>query len=481
MNVRQGRELVIVGGGPAGLAAAIEARRAGIQTTVIEERTSLGGQIYKQLPRAFKVLAPPSSFGKDYVAGRHLIEAAEASGAEIRLDTVAYGIWGKDVAIYTEGVDAGLLTAERIILATGAYDRPVAFPGWTLPGVMTAGGAQSLIKTQKVLPGERILMAGSGPLILAFSAQLHHYGANVVGVLEAAPFPTPGAIAHLLRASRGNAGLLLDGLGYMAYLRRKTVPFDYSHVVIRAEGRDEVERAVVARVGPDWRPIPGTERAIEVDTVCVGYGFFPSVELSMLCGCKHTFDEDLGGHVPVRDESMRSSVDGILIAGDGAGVAGSIAAVQEGRIAGLTAALELGRLGEAEAARRSAPARRRLATVERFRSALAEIYKVGPGIYDLWTPDTVVCRCEEVTAGEIMDNILGGSADPSSVKSLTRAGMGQCQGRNCARQVASLVARQAGRDLAELPTFTPRAPVKAVPIALIAEERPEEEPVAEVG
>src|SRR5439155_23864996 len=142
--------------------------------------------------------------------------------------------------------------------------------------------------------------------ILAFSAQLRAYGANVVAVLEAAPFPGPRALAALAAAAPGNVGLIRDGLQYMLVLRRERVPYLYSHVVVRAEGRQEVERAVIARVDRDWRPISGTERSLDVDTVCVGYGFFPSAELSQLAGCEQRYDEDLGGHVPVRHAVVRT-------------------------------------------------------------------------------------------------------------------------------------------------------------------------------
>lgn len=482
MTFKRNTDLVIIGGGPAGLAAAIEARRAGLTTVVIDERVSLGGQIYKQFAADFSVPIP-EKLGKQYVQGRRLIEEAERSGAEFLLDTVAWGVWGKTVAVYRDGVEAGTIDASQIILATGAYDRPTVFPGWTLPGVISAGGAQSLVKTQKVLPGERILMAGSGPLILAFSAQLHQLGANVVAVLEAAPAPRATSIARLLTAVPGNVDLMADGIKYMAYLRGKRIPFLRSHIVVRAEGglSGEVVRAVAALVDREWRPIVGSEQIFDVDTVCLGYGFFPSVELSRLCGCAHVYEENLGGHVPVRDADMRSSVPGILIAGDGAGVAGSAMALSEGRIAGLTAALDGGALSPEEYARRGSSVRRRLARVRRFRRALEDIYDVRAGIYDLWANDTIICRCEEVTAGELLSSLLAGSADPNSVKNVTRVGMGQCQGRNCARQVASIIAGQAKLKVEDVPMFSPRPPVKPVPIELFSEERPEEERKAEVG
>ena len=481
MNYERDRQLVIVGGGPGGMAAAIAARAAGVdEVTVIDERAKLGGQIYKQLGPGWKVVAP-EKLGKDYVRGRALIESAEASGAEVLDNNVVWGIWDDRVALYEEGGRAGVIKAGKIILATGAYDRPVVFPGWTLPGVMTAGGAQSLVKTQKVIPGQRILMAGSGPLILAFSAQLHQYGANVVTVCEAAGFPAASGALRLLRAAPGNLGLLVDGLGYMTYLARKRVPFLYSHIIVRAEGETEVERAVIARVDHDWKPVPGTEQTIAVDTICIGYGFFPSVELSRLCGCEHTYDEDLGGYIPVRDEWMRTTVSGVLAAGDGTGVAGSLVAIEEGTLAGIAAAMDLEKISKVDAERKAAPVRRRLALLERFRTALNRTYAVGPGVYSLATPDTIVCRCEEVTVQEIFDGIIAESSDPNSVKSITRAGMGNCQGRNCQRHIAAMVAGRAGLSVEQVPMFTPRPPVKPVPIGLIAEERPDDEPAAEAG
>jgi len=473
----RGCELVIVGGGPAGMAAALEARRAGVQVTLIDERSALGGQIYKQPPAAFTVHRP-GALGKEYVAGRSLVERTLNSGAEVLTGHAVWNVSGRrpfDVAAYrqeTGSVKGGARTirAEHLILATGAYDRPVPFPGWTLPGVLTAGGAQSLVKIQQVLPGDRILMAGSGPLILAFSVQLHRLGANVVGVLEAAPRPGPTTAGRLLRgALAGSLPLLREGIGYLAYLRRHGIPLLYGHAIVRVEGTAEVTSAVAVRVDRDWRPIAGTERRFDVDTVCIGYGFLPSLEIPRLLGCALRYEENQGGHFPVRDPDMQSSVPGLYIVGDGAGVAGSAVAIEEGRISGIVAARRLGRLDAATAEERLRPRRRRLAQLERFRVALDETYRIGPGIYEWATDDTIVCRCEEVTVGEVRRQIRPGSRDPNAVKSLTRIGMGLCQGHNCSQQVSAMFAQATGRPMVELPPLSPRPPVRPVPIGLIAD------------
>ncbi|HYM90089.1 MAG TPA: FAD-dependent oxidoreductase, partial [bacterium] len=472
------RELVVVGGGPAGMAAAIEARRAGAQVTLVEERATLGGQIYKQPPLGFEVKRR-EALGKEYRAGRELIQGALECGAEILTDHVVWSVWGRDtkeVSLYQQGQQARTFLTTKVILATGAYDRPVPFPGWTLPGVISAGGAQSMVKVQKVYPGSRILLAGSGPLVLAFAVQLHQMGARVVAVLEAAPAPGPGAVARLLAAgAAGNLEPLVEGIAYLAYLRRHGIPLLFGHAIARAEGEREVERAVAVRVDRTWRPIPGTERTFEVDTVCVGYGFFPSVEIARTLGCALVYDEQSGGHVPRRSEDMETSVPGVFAAGDGSGVAGSAVALEEGRIAGIAAARQLGKLSWEMAAKRLAASRRRLVALGRFRDTLNAIYQVGQGIYEWATVDTIVCRCEDVTLGEVRRFIPPGSRDPNYVKSLTRVGMGLCQGRNCSRQVSYVFARETGR-LPELPPLSSRPPVKPVPIGLIADTSAQQAP-----
>jgi len=460
-------DLLILGGGPAGLAAAAEGLSYGLHVGLVDERPTLGGQIYKQFGPGFRV-REPRRLGRDYARGRRLIEAVEGTEVSLHLRTSAVSIEATSVVLYEEGAHTRAVGAERILLAAGAHDRPVAFPGWTLPGVLTAGGAQALVKTQRVTPGRRLVFAGSGPLALAFPAQLHHYGANVVLALDAGRSPTATDVVRLAAASRGNLGLLRDALCYRAQLLRGGVPLRYRRIVVRAEGDERVEAIVHAAVDDGWRVRAGTEERVAADTLCVGYGFFPSVELPLLAGCEMRYDEDLGGPLVVVDEWMRTTRPGVSAAGDGTGVAGSLVAVDEGRLAAIGAAVDLGRLPADIGGRRAAPIRARLARKRAFREALRAMHAVGPGIYELARPDTVVCRCEEVVRRDV-DRAVEGSADINVVKSLTRAGMGLCQGKNCQRQIAALIATRHRLLLSDVAPATPRLPVRPVPLGAIAD------------
>jgi NADPH-dependent 2,4-dienoyl-CoA reductase/sulfur reductase-like enzyme len=454
-------DLLVVGGGPAGLAAAAEARRAGLDVALVDERPALGGQIFKQ---PGLLVRDPRALGGDHVRGRRLIDAAEGSGARILLRTSCIALRRTEAVLVTEGEQARTVSAKAVLLAPGAHDRPVAFPGWTLPGVLTAGAAQTIVKAHRVAPGERLLFAGSGPLALAFPAQLHHYGVNVVAALEAGPAPGPADVARLTAAARGNVPLLRDALRYRSELLRGRVPLRYRRIVVRAEGRERVEAVVHAAVDDDWRVQPGSEEREEVDALCVGYGFFPSVELFRIAGCDLRYDENLGGPIVVVDAWQRTTVPGILAAGDGTGVRGSYVAEDQGRLA------VLGLTGDERAAE---PVRRRLGRRLRFQRALARMYGVGPGIYELTTPETVICRCEEVRRSEL-ERALDASPDLNVVKNFTRVTMGLCQGRNCQRQIAALLSARHGVPLAGLPLATPRSPARPTALAAIADERVED-------
>jgi D-hydroxyproline dehydrogenase subunit alpha len=367
------------------------------------------------------------------------------------------------------------LVCATLILATGGYDRPIPFPGWTLPGVMTAGGIQALLKGQQVLAGRRVLLAGSGPLQLAVAAGLVRAGADVVSVLEA----TRPGLDYLRQAPAawGQWSRLSEGWGYLRALAHTRVPLLAGWGIVAAHaGSDNgrVAEATIAQLDDEWRPVAGSERTLAVDTIGIGYGLLASAQLGRLLGCAHDYRPEEGGWVPRRDRAMATSLPGLYAAGDGAGIGGAQLAHVEGRIAGLAAARQLGRLPENQfrvAMRKEAAA---LSGEQRFARLLGALFAPRPGLYELAGEDTVICRCEEVTLGDIRRVVAGGARGINEVKGLTRSGMGNCQGRICEDLVARVVAAAArgGTDAQAVQsagTFTARSPLYPLPLETLAQ------------
>jgi NADPH-dependent 2,4-dienoyl-CoA reductase/sulfur reductase-like enzyme len=459
-------DCVVVGGGPAGLAAARTAARHGVRVLLVDENPELGGQYYRQMPATFGT-SDQAKLGKESVEGRRLIDEVRALGVELRLDSIVWGIFDQRIVALATREETERIAARTLILAPGAYDRPVPFPGWTLPGVITAGGAQNLMKGYRVLPGRRVLIAGSGPLLLVVAHFLVSGGAHVAGICEASPMRQVWRYAHRLLP---HLNFVQQGYRYRQEIKRAGVPFLTGHVIRRAVGGPEVTGAVVSRCDDQWRPLGGTELHFDVDTVIVGYGFVSSLELPRLAGCEHRYEPELGGYVPVRSREMESTVPGVFIVGDGADVAGSAVALEEGHAAGLAVANRLERLLGRDYSREASRARGRLLHLAGFRRVMDELYRFGPGLYTLAEEQTTLCRCEEVTVAEALEAVRDGATHVNEVKAWTRVGMGRCQGRMCGPALAHLIARATGKPVTEAGIFTPRPPAKPVPLAALAHE-----------
>lgn len=458
--------LVIIGGGPAGMAAATEAARAGA-ITLIDEAPCLGGQIYRQIPEAFS-FRNASALGKDFRRGEAL--RAELRNYKERVTiiprTTVLGLSPIREIVWAREQTAGTMYAERLILATGAYERSVPFPGWTLPGVMTAGGAQRLIKTLQVRPGRRAVVAGTGPLLLVVANQLRSVGAEVVAVLEAGRHPW---WPRFLTKAWGEWSLLKDAFDCWYGLRRAGIPLRFNHTVFAAHGDDGVEGVTYGPIHPTtWRPIRERVQQVEVDLLIVGFGLVPNVELTTLAGCDHGYVPELGGWVPVRNAYTETTVPGVFAVGDGAGIRGVQVAVAEGRIAGITVAEQTGLLRHAEADRRRAPFNARLKSLLGVRTVLDEMSRIRAGLSQLATPETVVCRCEEVALAEVEAALAAGARDLQAVKLFTRLGMGPCQGRNCAPAMGPYICQATGRAPEQVGRINPRLPVKPVTLGALA-------------
>ncbi|HEY7146863.1 MAG TPA: NAD(P)/FAD-dependent oxidoreductase [Streptosporangiaceae bacterium] len=463
-------DLVIVGGGPAGLAAAIEADRWGVATLLAEDRPALGGQIFRQpspsLPGRRALTAAP-----DHARGAALLSRLRQSRVRHVTSATVVDIEPGDplTVRYVRAGRTAAVRARQVILATGGYDRPVALPGWTLPGVMAAGGAQAMAKSHGVLPAGRVVIAGSGPLLLAFATQLHQWGAQVVAVTELAGRPRARDLAALARAGALAPAYLRQGLRYAGYLAAHRIPVHFRTRATRVLGTGQVTGVVLSRVDHGGRPLPGSAAVLEADCVCLGYGLVPSAELARLAGCELVPDESRAANVPVRTALLETSVPGIFAAGDGVAVRGSDVALLEGQIAGLAASGNLGHASADQLERRVRPLRARLARSLAFQEALSAVYPAAIPGCDLATAGTVLCRCEEVTCGELAEAIRAAApmADASVVKGMTRAGMGLCQGRMCAANVHELISKATGTPVTQVRAFSPRPPARPVPLAAV--------------
>lgn len=443
--------VAILGGGPAGLAAAEAALAAGAEVTLLDEGARPGGQFWRHRPgltdprmqhgtRRFDELLDALG-GAEVHAGAAVwsVELREPDGADAagggssRSDEAAGPIVLRAAVGPADGVGrrAVVVEADALVIATGAHDLALPVPGWTLPGVTTAGAAQALAKRDGVSVGRRTLVAGAGPFLLPVAQSLALVGSTVVGVHEAS---CVGALARgwlpkpwqLL----GKSGELA---GYAGALARHRIPYRVGSGVVRVLGDGRVEGAVVARLDDDWRPVPGTERVVECDAVALGHGFTPRLEAALMLGCEVVGDRR--GRFVLVDDAQRTTQPRVFAAGEVTGIGGADAALAEGAIAGFRAAglaQEDPRLHGALAVRDR---------MRRFARRLETAHGIHPGWTAWLEDDTIICRCEAVAKRAIVERA---EVPLRAMRLATRAGLGPCQARTCGRAVEAIVAEARG-------------------------------------
>lgn len=443
-ELRPAYDLVVVGAGPAGMAAASTAAATGARVLVVDENPSFGGQVYRAI--AVGPLRDHATLGDEYHAGTRLA----AGFAESMLDWLPGGIaWHLDEAlglgISHEGRSA-LVQAGRVVLATGALERPFPVQGWTLPGVMSVGAGQTVLKSSGLAPAGRVVLAGCGPLLWLYAAQCIAAGAPPSLVLDTTAPGAWGAAAPHMLAFLGSP-YLLKGLRLMGRVRR-AVP------VRRATQLAIALDSAALRVAWD-----GGEAA--ADHVLLHQGVVPNLNLARAAGCDIRWDEGNACFVPVTDGWGNTSVGGILLAGDGAGIAGAEAAALRGQLAALAALAQQGRVTLAQRDRRAAPLRARLARWRKGRPFLDALNRPAPQFRT--APDEVLaCRCEEVTGGQVRAAARLGATGPNQLKAWLRCGMGPCQGRMCGLTITETIAEARGTTCAEVGYLQLRSPVKPI-------------------
>lgn len=456
---REEVDLVIVGAGPAGLAAACEARQCGLGVTLLDEQRAPGGQIYRGVDAA----GPQQRgvLGKDYTAGTALTAAFAASGARHVGGATVWNV-GRDRRVdYVHEGRSRTVHGRQVVLASGAMERPFPIPGWTLPGVMGAGAAQILLKSAAALPTEPVVLAGCGPLLYLLAGQYLRAGIPIRAVLH-----TTGsedyrrAARHLGGALRGWPDLQ-KGLRMLGQLHLRRVPVYAGAHDFAIEGS---ESAAAIRFSHR-----GRTRRIASSLVLLHQGVVPNTQLSWSLGARHRWSEDRLCWEPETDESGQIEATGIYVAGDSRGIVGARASALQGRLAALAAAARLQRARH--------EARVHEARVHELRAALRRELQIRPFLDALYRPRqehrvphdaVVVCRCEEVTAAQVRHVVGLGCLGPNQAKAFGRCGMGPCQGRLCGLTVSELIAEARGVPVAEVGYYRIRPPIKPVTLGELA-------------
>jgi len=443
---------VVIGAGPAGLRAAEALVRGGLRPVLIDEAERPGGQIYRQPPAgAARAAAQLYGFEAKKAVALHAILPRLADAIDYRPRTLVWNVFGNRLdTLGPEG--QGGLAFERLIIASGAMDRVLPFPGWTLPGVFTLGGAQIALKAQGVAIGRRVALVGAGPLLPLVAHQYARAGATIAAVLDVTPLAAKVANAPGMTA---DAATFAKGLWYTLQNAIAGLTLRFGVRAIRAEG----ERRVV---GLAWRDAAGRAHRVDCDAIGASFGLRSETQLADLAGCAFAFDAVTHQWIPQRDAAGRSSVPGVYLAGDGAGVGGADVAELQGERAALALMQDL-RLPIDTG--RATTLDRRLARQARFRRALEAAWPYPGHLVDAIADDEIICRCEGVTAATLRATARERDAqEMNRLKAFTRIGMGRCQGRVCGHAAAELLARTLGKDVAAVGRLRGNPPIKPIPV-----------------
>jgi len=462
--MKQHYQLAVIGAGPAGLAAATLAAEQGVEVAVFDERAAPGGQIY----RAMESIPPhrAGQLGDEYQRGRKMVSDFRASRAQYFPETQVWSLNGRREIGLVQHHQAHTVTADQVVIAGGAMERPVPFPGWTLPGVMNASAGQILFKAHGIVPDDGVVLAGSGPLLLLLAWQYLHAGVGVKALLDVTPMinhlhALPGLPRALLAGH-----YITKGMRYKRDLKRAGISTLHNVKGLRAQGKDTLQAVSFLH--------NGREQKLETALLLVHFGVIPHTQLGRVAGCRHVWDDSQLCWRPHLDEWGRSSVDGILIAGDGGGIGGARSAEHAGRLAAIQALYALGAVDR--------NARQGLARNDRkwmredlhIRPFLEAFFRISDDMLQVTDDDTVVCRCEEVSAGQIRAAVADGHRDSNQVKFLTRCGMGPCQGRQCGEAVSHIVAVASGKAVQDIGHYRERPPVNPLTLGQLAGLHPEE-------
>lgn len=447
--------VIIIGAGPAGIRAAQTLVAHGVRPVLLDEAARGGGQIYRRQPANFK-RSPVKLYGFEAGKASALHQTIDALREQLdyRPETLVWN--AEDGALDTlHESRAARLAFSRVIVATGATDRILPVPGWTLPGVYSLGAAQIALKFQGCAIGERVVFAGSGPLLYLVAYQYAKAGANVVAVLDSSPF---SAQVRALPGLLSQPATLAKGIYYRSWLTAHGIPVHQGVSLTGINGQQRVQSLT-------WRNAKG-DQPLACDAVAFAHGLRSETQLADLLGCEFAWNPLNRAWLPQRDSAGRSSVAEVYLAGDGAGIMGADAAEMAGERAALALLEDIGYLIPPQ---RGVQLELALGRIDSFRQGLERAF-VFPEHWAADTPnDVMICRCEEVRAGDIRQVVREGHWEINRVKAHCRVGMGRCQGRMCGAAAAEIIACESQRCVSDIGRLRAQAPIKPLPFGLEVE------------
>ncbi len=458
-------DVVIVGSGPSGIGAAAVLAEYPLKVLLIDENNQIGGQIwrkpaYKSVSR-FRDPQPPG-------LQMDLKAAIDTNKNNLHIITPAcvLGVFPeKQLLLSTSDQSVKEIRARRIIFATGAREKVLPFKGWTLPGVMTLGAAQILLKYYGVLASSKILIAGAGPLVYLLSSQIIGAGGKVTTVLDRS---SPATMLDAIWVVAGQLPKIGEGLLALGRLIKKRVPLKYRMQVVEVRGRDKLQEVSAVKIAPDGTTVPGSQKHYETQILACGNGFVPNIELPQLAGCDLTYAADQGGWIVKVDTSMETSVSGVFAAGEITGIAGGDKALIEGQLAALSILKQFGKLNSKKHRIRQEALLTKRKRCQRFGAFLNRQWAIHPREWIGIDDATIICRCEDITMGTIRNWIREGFTSAPDLKKATRCGMGNCQGRTCAPLIYDILAAYSVTGKHSPHPLSVRTPVKPIPLGDLA-------------
>ncbi|MGC1506736.1 MAG: NAD(P)/FAD-dependent oxidoreductase [Sulfitobacter sp.] len=452
-------DIAVLGAGPAGTHAALAGDEKGLRVALLDEQPLAGGQVWRAKSAA--ILSAPST--PETRRGSDLRNRLSRSGITHQNTARVWHIAREGNLWHLHYLRNGcsdVVQAKALILAAGAREFVQPVEGWTTPGVIGLAGATALFKQDLTVPGNCTVVSGTGPLVFYVASEIRRLGGKVAAVV------TPntrhdwmGALPAML----GKPALLARGAIWMADLMLARVPIFWGHAVTRVAGQTQMEGVEIATLDADWAARNHIGE-IKADSLCIGHGLIPQIEAAQMLGVGIRHEPALGGWVPQADEDGTTKVTSLYLCGDGSGIRGADAAAHHGRLCGLRVAADLGHVADIELRKASACLRR----AARFGLAMTALSIPRPGLVGLSTQDTIICRCESLSKGDILAQIDSGAASTNAVKSGSRAGMGPCGGKYCQGAIAALIAQSKGRPAASIPPPTARSPLRPVPLGAAA-------------